>query len=119
MNYELLDGESVINTIIASAEFMATNYPAGSYRQLPEPPAPVVSASVILTRLAFTERLTDEEMVAIYTAAKSDVRVEVWLDRFKISEQIDLTDQRLIDGIRYLEAASLLAAGRANEILAP
>lgn len=74
-------------------------------------------APLSLSRLAFTERLTDEEMVTIYTAAKSDVRVEVWLDRFKISEQIDLADQRLIDGIRYLEVAGLLAEGRADEIL--
>lgn len=74
--------------------------------------------SKTVSRLAFTERLTDDELFAIYAAAKTDVRVEVFLDRFKISEQIDLLDQRLIDSIRYLEAAGLLADGRAAEVLA-
>lgn len=40
MIFEILDDETVINTIVADAEFMAANYPAGNYREVPEPPAP-------------------------------------------------------------------------------
>jgi hypothetical protein len=42
MIYEILNGETVINTIVADAEFMAANYPQGNYREVPEPPAPPV-----------------------------------------------------------------------------
>ena len=79
----------------------------------PTPPAP----SRILTKLAWVDRFTDEEMAAIYTAAKVNIQVEVWLEKFKISQEVDLDDQRLIAGVQGLEAAGLLAEGRAAEIL--
>lgn len=45
MIYEILDGDTVINTIVADEAFMLANYPAGNYREVvqpepPEPPAP-------------------------------------------------------------------------------
>lgn len=40
MNYEILNGETVINIIVADAEFMAANFPDGNYREQPDPPAP-------------------------------------------------------------------------------
>jgi hypothetical protein len=55
MIYEILDGETVVNTIVADAEFMAANYPAGNYREVPEPePVPVLTW--IVTRNAFQNR---------------------------------------------------------------
>lgn len=43
MIYEILNGDTVINTIVADAEFMAANFPDGNYREVvqPEPPAPL------------------------------------------------------------------------------
>lgn len=35
MVYDILDGEAVINIILADAEFMAQQYPAGNYRLTP------------------------------------------------------------------------------------
>lgn len=40
MIYEILDGNTVINTIVADEPFMLANYPAGNYRLVEEPPAP-------------------------------------------------------------------------------
>lgn len=72
----------------------------------------------ILTKLDYMNRFTDAELAAIYTAAKSSVAIEVWLEKFKLATEINLDDPRTIDGVNALEAAGLLAPGRAAEILA-
>jgi hypothetical protein len=56
MIYEILNGETVVNTIVADAEFMAANYPAGNYREVPEPPAPPPAPTWVVTRNAFQNR---------------------------------------------------------------
>ena len=71
-----------------------------------------------LTHLAFMGRFTDAELIGIYTAAKSSVVVEIWLDKFKLAADVDKTDARTIAGLAGMESAGLLAVGRAAEILA-
>lgn len=77
-----------------------------------------------LTKLEYMNRFTDLELAAIYTAAKSIVAVEVWLAKFNATTPdpdgtaVDLSDPRTIAGVQALEAAGLLEAGRAAEILA-
>lgn len=56
MIYEVLNGETVINTIVADPEFMAANYPDGNYREVPEPPAPPAPDTWVITRNAFQNR---------------------------------------------------------------
>ena len=80
--------------------------------------APAVVASKIKTQLEFLNLFTDAELVGIYTAAKSSVPIEVFLEKFRAATQVDLTDARTIGGLHALEAAGLLAAGRAAVILA-
>jgi hypothetical protein len=53
MIYEILNGDTVINTIVADPEFMQAQYPAGNYREVPEPPAP---NTWVITRNAFQNR---------------------------------------------------------------
>lgn len=77
-------------------------------------PAPVR----ILSHLAFANRFTQTELRAIYTAAKTNVDVEIWLDKFKIANDVELDDQSNIDGLNALEAAGLIAAGRSAAIRA-
>ena len=76
-----------------------------------------LSVKVLPTKLEFFDRFTDAEQVAIYDAAKTVTQVQIWLDKFKLASDIDVTDPRTIAGIQALEAAGLLAAGRAAEIL--
>ena len=83
-------------------------------RELMRDPLPV---KVLPTKLEFFDRFTDAEQVAIYDAAKTVTAIQVWLDKFKLASDIDVTDPRTIAGINALEAAGLLAAGRAAEIL--
>jgi len=70
-----------------------------------------------LSKLEFLARFTDAELVGIYTEAKTSVLLEIWLDKFKLSESIDLQNQLTISGLQYLESIGLLNTGRANEIL--
>jgi hypothetical protein len=72
----------------------------------------------ILTKLEYMMRFTDAELAAIYTAAKQSVQVEVWLEKFKLAQEINLADTQTIAGVQALESAGLLDAGRAAEILA-
>ena len=72
----------------------------------------------IVTRLAFMRRMTNDELAGIYGTAKVSPLLEVWLDKFKLAEEIDLTDPEIVEGLQWLEAAGLLAAGRAAEVLA-
>lgn len=70
-----------------------------------------------ISKLAYMERFSDTELAAIYGAAKVSLTVEVWLEKFKLAEFIDLSDPRTFVGLQALEAGGLIGAGRATEIL--
>lgn len=70
-----------------------------------------------ITKLQYMERFTDQELQDIYTAAKTFVAIEVWLEKFKATTQVDLNDPRILAGLQALETAGLLASGRAQEIV--
>lgn len=70
-----------------------------------------------LSKLQYMERFTNQEMVSIFSAAKQNPAVEVWLEKFKLSEFIDLSDQRIVSGLLALESANIIAQGRAMEIV--
>lgn len=70
-----------------------------------------------ISKLAYMERFSDTELAAIYGAAKVSLAVEVWLEKFKLAEFIDLTDPRTLTGLQALEASGLIGHGRAMEIV--
>lgn len=76
-----------------------------------------------LTKLEFIQRFTDTELATLYTVAKTNVAVEVWLAKFNATTpdedgySVYLDDQRTIDSVHMLEQAGLIATGRATEIL--
>jgi hypothetical protein len=69
------------------------------------------------SRVEFMSLFTQPELVAIYTAAKTNVEIEIFLDFMKAAEFVSTLDPRTIAGVQALETATLIAAGRANEIL--
>lgn len=84
--------------------------------------APVVTPYVeppvrTLTKLAYMNRFTDAELAGIYTAAKTVIQVEIWLEKFKLAQEINLDDTYTIGGLQAMEASGLIGVGRANEIL--
>ena len=98
------------------------------------PPAPVWAvtdalvveqtvASKRVTKLDYMNRFTDEELGLIYTVAKTNVAIEIWLAKFNATTPeadgtaIDMLDPRTVYGLQSMEAAGLLAPGRAMEII--
>jgi hypothetical protein len=69
------------------------------------------------SKVDFMSLFTPTEMVAIYTAAKTDVEVEIFLDFMKASDYINTMDQRTKDSVAALETKALIADGRTAEIL--
>lgn len=70
-----------------------------------------------ISKLAYMERFTDAELTAIYGAAKVSLAVEVWMEKFKLAEFIDLSDPRTLAGLQSLESNGLIGPGRALEVL--
>lgn len=76
-----------------------------------------MNQSRFMTQEQFARRLTQDELRAIYTIAKQNIDVEIWLDRFKMSKEIDLDDAVMVGGLYAMEGAGLFASGRVAEIL--
>lgn len=77
-------------------------------------PRPVKS---VLTPLEFLNRFTTEEIKTILALSKTDADVEVWWLKYNKARDLDLNNQQTVEGVNMLEAAGLIAPGRAEEIL--
>jgi hypothetical protein len=100
------------------AEAWDLNRRLAELRNQPVPEVYPEAPTTKLSKLDYMNRFTEAELATIYTVAKANVAVEVWLEKFKLASDIDLADPRTIGGVQALEAAGLLSAGRAGEILA-
>jgi len=115
-----LDGNTISAPVGYGGVVIDANPPAPAWA-LPDPVVETtayVPAPRLLTKLNYMNRFTDAELAGIYTAAKSVIQVEVWLEKFKAATDVDLDDPRTQGGVHALEAAGLIGEGRANEILA-
>lgn len=74
-----------------------------------------------ITRLAFLNRFTDEEAVAIDLASQGATVQAAYMRRYQAKVEaatfIDLADSQTRNGVIALEDGGLLADGRADEIL--
>lgn len=73
--------------------------------------------SRFMTQEQFTRRLSTDELRAVYTLAKQSIDIEIWLDRFKMSKEIDLDDSFLVTGLYGLAQAGVFTETRVQEIL--
>jgi hypothetical protein len=80
-------------------------------------PAPYPAAPFTLSRLVFLERLTDAEKLAILTSTNPGVII--FRTMFLAANIIDSADERMGDGLAYLEGLGLIGEGRAAALLAP
>jgi hypothetical protein len=120
-NIEILSGGNVVNTILASEQFAQEAYP-GAWRLAAVQPVAVTAPEVRhITQLAFLSRFTDAEAVAIDLASIGATVQAASMRRYqsKVSAAtfIDLGRVDTRAGVQALEAATLLAVGRALEIL--
>lgn len=74
-------------------------------------------SATVWTVLAFRSRFTEAEKRAIYSARANSIDIQIWLDDLAAAEDVRSDDPRMIAGVQGLEAAGLLAAGRAAEIM--
>ncbi|MDH4425062.1 MAG: hypothetical protein QE495_01295 [Acidovorax sp.] len=116
MQYEIIENGAVVNTIIASPEFMAENYEASAYRLADVPVVPVQLPRQI-TVGAFKARLTSTERKAIRALAQADADVEDYMDLLNSAAYVDLDDARTRGGLMLMEQAGVLGEGRALAVL--
>ena len=102
------------NNIVADAEFVEANH-AGDYELQPEIVAPVARAPI--SKREFLKRFTPAEYGAIKSAAAVNTEVDYFWQQFLLADFISLDDPDISAGLATMEAAGLLAAGRAAEIV--
>lgn len=71
----------------------------------------------LISKLAFRQRITLEEKIAIYTAKKTNVILEVFLDDLAASQYVDLGRGDTRNGVLFLAQKGILTMKRALEIL--
>lgn len=71
-----------------------------------------------LTKLEFLNRFTAEERIGIRTAAQASPAIADYLAMLDAAQDVSLIDPTTIAGAQALEAAGLIGAGRAAQILA-
>lgn len=78
---------------------------------------PVITPSQRITRLAFMQRFTQAERVAIRQAAKTAPEIEDYLAMVDAATFIDLARPDTISSVNALASAELLTPARAVEII--
>lgn len=111
MKYEILDGQTVINTIMADAEFMAQAYPDGNYREVPEVDAPAPAAAPRhITVGAFFDRFAAHKWPIL---ADTNPVVQALIKDCSVRKHINLDDPQLPAGLGLL-----VEAGHAIDVTA-
>lgn len=116
-NIALADGPLAENWIENDTAGIGWSYDGKTFTAPLPPVEPVIPVSRILSKLEYMNRFHEEELVAIYTAAKSVILVEIWLEKFKLASNVDLDDAATIAGLKQMELAGLIGEGRSAEIL--
>lgn len=143
MRYALIENNKVKNVILADEEFISNmtetyqhiedldNHPLGDrisagwgwdpsgFTEPPAPPEPPVERKV--TRLAFLNRFTDAEAIALDLASIGTTieaaSIRRYMQKVNAATFIDLTRDDTITGVRQLETVGLIGTGRADQIL--
>jgi hypothetical protein len=74
-----------------------------------ELPDPSPSGVTKLSSLQFMERFSIEAQLAVVAAAKANDFVKLWYDKMLAADEIDLQDQRTIDGVNAMVAAGAIS----------
>lgn len=71
-----------------------------------------------VSKLEFMDLFRPDDLIKIYTAAKSSVDVQIQLERMRNApgDTIDLNDLRTLNNLQMLEAVGLLTKGDADRI---
>ena len=72
----------------------------------------------ILDHIDFYNLFTIDELAAVYTAAKENVYLQIFLDKIKVSKKIVMNDPDVITGLGLLMQTGVLTDERRQAILA-
>ena len=72
----------------------------------------------ILDHIDFYNLFTIDELAAVYTAAKENVYLQIFLDKIKVSKKIVMNDPDVITGLGLLVQMTILTDERHQAILA-
>jgi len=77
----------------------------------------VVAKAITWTKLEYLRRFTQEERIAIRTAAKTVPQLEDYMALMELASEVRSDDPDIVSALNMLEAGGLIGAGRAQEIL--
>lgn len=80
-------------------------------------PTDVPVVAMVWTKLAYLRRFTQDERIAIRTAAKDVPQLDDYLQLLELAEEVRSDDPDIAAALAMLEGAGLIGAGRAQEIL--
>jgi len=105
---------------VKDGEYMITTFDGGHVVKEIDQTGKVspVTPKKILTRYEFWSLFTFQEMVAITTAAKTDVAIEVFMESMRVAEEINLDYPETIQGLTYLVSVELITQQKMDDILA-
>jgi hypothetical protein len=113
MKYNILDfNGNILNTIVASADFMQSQYPNGNYVAVPE-------ASVVIphwyTTLEFYRLFSISIRATILN--HTDPLIKTFVDTLRVAGGCYLTDAETIQGIQYLMSVGIISENQSAQIL--
>lgn len=127
--YHIIDNGVIVNTLAADQSFVEEHYP--NQWQLVSAPPPIDVAEPTdarVTRLAFRNRFTQAEKVALELAAldnpaapmaqrQQSAALRAHLKDLDAASWVDLTRPETVAALQMLEAGGLIDEGRAAAIL--
>jgi hypothetical protein len=109
-----LDGNTIDKPL--SSCVLDPNPPTPSWA-LPDPAVPVETSTLLVSKLTYLNAFKESELEAIFTAAKTNISVEVWFNKFSLAEYVDMYYPESQEAIFFLEKIGLIGEGRAKEVL--
>lgn len=114
MRYEILDNGLVVNTIVASSEFMVVQYPEGNYREVDEP-EPVqtpelrhISVGAFYDRFGAAKYAILADTNPMVQALIKDVSVRQYIDLDRADLPVGL--QMLVDAGHAIDVDAVVSA---------
>jgi hypothetical protein len=102
MIYEILNGETVTNTIVADLAFMQAAYPEGNYREVivPEPEVPAELRHITVG--AFFDRFGEQKWPIL---ADTNASVQALIKDASVRAYINLDDPQVLTGLQMVQSA--------------
>ena len=76
----------------------------------------LIKSDTVLTRSKFMEELGDK-YVDVVAKSKTDAAVEVWLEKFRMQETFNLSEQSVKDQVNFLVSKNILSRSAADKLL--